>query len=138
MKPSQYYLGQEIQFFLLRQGAQLESLALQAGMTQESLSNLIHGRRRFKDQTLEKIAATSLFKEGDFTLLRLKALRAMDEYDMSELVCAMLEYIKRGELEQLPDHFFETLAVELRRVGLPPALSGKQQQLLELIDPTQS
>lgn len=119
MKPSAYYLGQEIQYYLLRQRVLLEQLADEMGVTQEALSNMIHGRRRFKDETLKAMANTPLFNKGGFTLRRLRALRAMDEYDLSELMLAVLEHIKQGQLDALPDDFFDPLIDELARAGIP-------------------
>lgn len=119
MKPSAYFLGQEIQYYLLRHSVSLEQLSEETGISQEGLSNLIHGRRRFKDETLQKLAGSATFNKGGFTLRRLKALRAMDEYELSELVLAVLEHIKQGRLDTLPDDFFEPLVQELSRAGVP-------------------
>ena len=115
MKPSDTLLGHEIQLFLVRQGATLEGLASQMGMSQEALSNLIHGRRRFKDDTLRRLAATQLFTLGCFSETRLKALRAVDEYAMSDLVLAVVELVKRGALDSLPDEFFDDIRQDLSR-----------------------
>lgn len=133
MKQSQKYLGHQIQLYLLRRGYQVEDLSRQAGMTPEALSNLIHGRRRFKDDTLERLARTPILQEGKFSLRRLKALRAMDEYDLAELLLAIVEYVKNGEIEHLPDDFFSQLREELDTNGFPPALSDKKHALFELI-----
>ena len=115
MKPSDTLLGHDIQLFLVRQGATLEGLASQMGMSQEALSNLIHGRRRFKDDTLRRLAATPLFTLGCFSETRLKALRAVDEYAMSDLVLAVVELVKRGALDSLPDEFFDDIRQDLSR-----------------------
>jgi transcriptional regulator with XRE-family HTH domain len=134
MKPAETIIGQEIQYFLLQQGAQLDSLAKQMKLTSEALSNLIHGRRRFKDSTLVNMANTELFTNGNFSLKRLKALRAMGEYEMSELILAVLNYIKRGEVQHLPDDFFAELSIELKKGGFPQEFYEKQHMLLSLID----
>ncbi|MFN8615226.1 MAG: helix-turn-helix transcriptional regulator [Vampirovibrionales bacterium] len=115
MKPSDTTLGHEIQLYLVRQGATLELLAQQVGITQEALSNLIHGRRRFRDETLSALAQTPLFQQGGFSEPRLKALRAVDEYGMNELILAVAELVKRGQLETLPDCFFDDLRQEMAR-----------------------
>jgi len=115
MKPSDTLLGHEIQLFLVRQGATLEALASQMAISQEALSNLIHGRRRFKDETLRRLAATPLFVSGCFSESRLRALRAVDEYAMSDLVLAVVELVKRGGLDSLPDEFFDDIRQELSR-----------------------
>ncbi len=133
MKQSPKYLGHQIQLYLLRRGVQVEDLAREMAMTAEGLSNLIHGRRRFRDETLERMAKTAIFREGGFTLHRLKALRAMDEYDLAELVLAIAEHVRNGEIERLPEDFFVQLRQELNRNGFPPALSDKGHALFELI-----
>ena len=115
MKPSDTLLGHEIQLFLVRQGATLEGLASQMEVSQEALSNLTHGRRRFKDDTLRRLAETPLFVAGCFSQSRLKALRAVDEYAMSELVLAVVELVKRGALDTLPNEFFDEIRHDLSR-----------------------
>ncbi len=133
MKPSDSHLGQALQLYLIKQGHQIDELARQLEITSEGLSNLIHGRRRFRDETLERLAETAIFKAGSFSLQRLKALRAMDEYSLSELILSVLEYIKKGEVERLPSDFFHQLQEELERNGFPPALAQKKHALLEII-----
>ncbi len=132
MKPSDSYLGQAIQLFLLKQGYLVDELARQLEMTSEGLSNLIHGRRRFRDETLTRLAVTPIFQQGCFSLQRLKALRAMDEYNLNELILAVVEYVKRGEIERLPKDFFAQLQEELEKNGFPPALADKKHALLEI------
>ncbi len=115
MKPAASYLGQEIQVFLLRQGQLLDAVAQQMDMSPVGLSNLIHGRRRFKDATLERLANTAIFTEGGFTLPRLRSLRAMDDYTVPELLLAVMEQIKRGQLQQLSPAAFQQIRQELVR-----------------------
>jgi len=115
MKPSDTVLGHEIQLFLVRQGATLEGLASQMEVSQEALSNLIHGRRRFRDEILVRMAQTPLFLAGCFSESRLKALRAVDEYAMRDLVLAVVELVKRGALDTLPNEFFEEIRQDLSR-----------------------
>lgn len=138
MKASEKILGQELQVFLLRQGKPLEALAQQMKMTSEGLSNLIHGRRRFKDDTLKRLSETAIMKEGEFSLQKLKALRAMDEYSMSELVLAVVEFVKRGEIERLPADFFDQIRHELDQNSLPPGLARKRRELIELVESTRA
>ena len=133
MKPSQIKLGLEIQLFLMRQGASLEELARQVEMSPDSLSNLIHGHRSFRDTTLEKLADTPLFRQAGFTLARLRSLRAVDEYSFEEIILAMVEHVKAGEIDRLPDDFFERLQSEMERSGFPPTLADKKHALLALI-----
>ncbi len=141
MKPALSHLGQEIQVFLLRQGQQLDSVATQMGMSPVGLSNLIHGRRRFKDATLQRLAATNIFTEGGFTLHRLRALRAMDDYAVPELLLAVMEQIKRGQLQQLSPQSFQAIREELVRFeNLPPEAVSRLSpdivhQLAECIGP---
>lgn len=133
MKPSGRKLGLAIQLFLMRQGLQIEDLAKQMGITGDSLSNLIHGRRGFKNETLVKLAGTAAFKEGGMTLTQLRALRAMDEYSFEELILAMMEYIKQGEIERLPKDFFQRIQTTLENEGFPPTFANKKHALLALI-----
>lgn len=121
MKPATSHLGQEIQMFILRHGAQLDQLAQEMGISSVGLSNLIHGRRSFRDETLSKLAATPLMMAGGFTLRRLKAFRAMDEYEVDEMVLAVLEYVKRHGVAALPNNFFDQLQGDLRRFEPLPA-----------------
>lgn len=133
MKPSDKKLGLAIQLFLIRNGLQIDDVARQMGITGDALSNLIHGRRGFKNETLEKLANTPAFKESYLTLGQLRALRAMDEYTFEELIFALIEYIKHGEIERLPKDFFQRLQTMLEREGFPPTLANKKHALLELI-----
>jgi len=126
-------LGHKIQQYLLARQFQVENLASQMGITPDGLSNLIHGRRRFKDDTLAKLAHTPIFQEGDITLARLKAYRAMDDYTFEELILALLEYVRQGQIDQLPPDFFDTIRQELTRGGMPSAVVSKQHALLELM-----
>ncbi|MBY0450484.1 MAG: helix-turn-helix domain-containing protein [Cyanobacteria bacterium] len=102
MKPSERKLGLEIQLFMLRNSITLERLSSALGMTSEGLSNLLHGRRRFKDDTLKKLLATSYFDGTGITLQQLKAYRAMDEYTAEELLLAVTEYLKNTHLKSPP------------------------------------
>ncbi len=138
MKPSETKLGLEIQLFLLKQGIQIEDLARQMGITADGLSNLIHGRRRFRDDTLQRLASTPVFLQGNFSLSRLKALRAMDEYRFEELMLALVECVKQGEVERLPEDFFRQFQDELERAGFPPALADRKHALLALVQESQS
>lgn len=133
MKPSDKKLGLAIQLFLMRNGIQIEDVARQMGITGDALSNLIHGRRGFKNETLVKLANTTAFQEGQFTLAQLRALRAMDDYSFEELLLALVEYIKQGEIERLPKDFFQSLQATLERDGFPPTLANKKHALLSLI-----
>ncbi|HEY9744890.1 MAG TPA: helix-turn-helix transcriptional regulator [Oculatellaceae cyanobacterium] len=133
MKPSEKKLGLAIQLFLIQQGLQIEDLAQQMGITSDALSNLIHGRRGFKNETLERLARTPALQAGGLTLTKLRALRAMDEYRLEELILAMVEYIKLGEIERLPKDFFQQLQKSLEQDGFPHALSDKKHALLALI-----
>jgi len=133
MKPSMTKLGLEIQLYLMRQGKAVELVAEQMGITPDALSNLIHGRRRFKDETLARLAETAIFREGGFTLSRLKALRALDEYGLEELILAVAEAVRQGEIERLPHGFFEPIRQEMDRDGFPPTLADKRLALLALL-----
>lgn len=133
MKASTKKLGLAVQLFLLQQRVSLDQLAQEMGMNPDSLSNLIHGRRNFRDATLRRLAATTIFEQGQFTVKRLKALRAMDDYPFDELIMAVLEGVRQGEVEKLPSDFFATLEAEFHREGLPLALQEKQRVLLELV-----
>lgn len=133
MKPSEKKLGLAIQLFLMRNGLQIETLAQQMGITGDSLSNLIHGRRGFKDETLEKLANTPAFQTDGLSLSQLRALRAVDEYSFEELILALVEYIRHGEIERLPKDFFHNLQASMERDGIPPSLASKRHALLSLI-----
>lgn len=133
MKPSEKKLGLEIQLFLMRQGMQIDDLARQMGITADALSNLIHGRRGFKNDTLEKLANTPAFREGGVTQTQLRAYRAMDEYSLEELILAMVEYVKQGGIERLPKDFFARFQSALERGGFPPTLADKKHALLALV-----
>jgi transcriptional regulator with XRE-family HTH domain len=133
MKPSEKKLGLEIQLFLMRHGMQTEDLARQMGITADALSNLIHGRRGFKNETLVKLADTPAFKEGGVTLAQLRAYRAMDDYGFEELILALVEYVKQGAIEHLPKDFFARLRATMERDGFPPGLADKKHALLALI-----
>ncbi len=135
MKPSKHKLGHKIQQYLLASQVQVEHLAVQMGITPDGLSNLIHGRRRFKDLTLEKLSQTPIFQTGDLSLARLKSYRAMDDYTFEELILALLEYVRQGEIDRLPPDFFEGLRRELTRGELSSSLALKQHALLELMQP---
>lgn len=119
--------------YLIQQGLQIDDLAQQMGITGDSLSNLIHGRRGFKDETLEKLANTPALRKGELSLQRLRALRAMDEYSFEELILAMVEYIKLGEIERLPKNFFQQFRETLEQEGFPKALLNKKRALLALV-----
>jgi transcriptional regulator with XRE-family HTH domain len=133
MKPSEKKLGLAIQLFLIQHGLQIDDLAQQMGITSDALSNLIHGRRGFKNETLEKLANTPALQAGRLTLRQLRALRAMDEYRFEELILALVEYIKQGEIEHLPKDFFQYFQNSLEYGGIPQALLNKKHALLELI-----
>jgi len=133
MKPSSKKLGQEIQLFLLRQGYQVEDLAKEMGITSEGLSNLIHGRRRFKDATLSRLAAASLVKKGGLTVEKLKAFRAMDEYEVNELLLALLEFIKSGALDRLSETVMTQIQDELFSPAFPAMMADKRQILMALL-----
>lgn len=133
MRPSEKKLGLELQLYLMRQGIPLEEMARQLGITADGLSNLIHGRRRFKDETLVRLSETPALREGGLTLAQLKAFRAMDEYGFEELMLAMVEYIKQGEIERLPSDFFARFHAALEQGGFPATLADKKRALLALI-----
>lgn len=133
MKPSERKLGLAIQLFLMRNGLQIEDLAKQMGITGDGLSNLIHGRRGFKNETLEKLANTAALKAGGFGLTQLRALRAVDEYSLEELVWAMMEYIKQGEIDRLPKNFFQQILTSMEQDGVPPTFASKKHALLSLL-----
>lgn len=133
MKPSEKRLGLAIQLLLMRNGLQIEELAQQMGITGDALSNLIHGRRRFKDDTLVKLANTPALQEEGLILSQLRALRAVDEYRFEELILALVEYIRQGEIERLPKDFFQNLQATMERDGVPPSLASKRHALFSLI-----
>ncbi len=133
MKPSEKRLGLAIQLLLMRNGLQIEELAQQMGITGDALSNLIHGRRRFKDDTLVKLANTPALQEEGLLLSQLRALRAVDEYKFEELILALVEYIRQGEIERLPKDFFQNLQASMERDGVPPSLASKRHALFSLI-----
>ncbi|WP_303672596.1 helix-turn-helix domain-containing protein [Vampirovibrio chlorellavorus] len=133
MKPSEKRLGLAIQLLLMRSGLQIEELAQQMGITGDALSNLIHGRRRFKDDTLVKLANTPALQEEGLLLSQLRALRAVDEYKFEELILALVEYIRQGEIERLPKDFFQNLQASMERDGVPPSLASKRHALFSLI-----
>lgn len=138
MKPSKTKLGHKIQQYLLERRYPVEQLAAEMGITGDGLSNLIHGRRRFKDETLKKLAATPIFKEGNFTLSRLKAYRAIDEYSLEEIVLALAVCVRQGELADLDACFFDNLHQELERENFPLSLADKKNALVALIQQDQS
>jgi transcriptional regulator with XRE-family HTH domain len=133
MKPSEKKLGLEIQMFLMRQGLQIEDLARQMGITGDALSNLIHGRRGFKNETLVKLANTPAFRNGGFTLSQLRAYRAMDEYGFEEVILAMVEYVKQGAVEHLPKDFLARFRATIEQNGFPPTLADRKHAFLALI-----
>ncbi len=133
MKPSDKKLGVEIQLFLIRHGMQVDDLAQQMGITADALSNLIHGRRGFKNSTLEKLAHTTAFQESRITLSQLRAWRALDEYSFEELILAIIEAVKQGEIERLPQDFFQRFQASLEQGAFPSALADKKRALLSLI-----
>jgi transcriptional regulator with XRE-family HTH domain len=133
MKPSEKKLGLAIQLLLMRNGLQIEELAQQMGITGDALSNLIHGRRRFKDDTLVKLANTPALQQEGLLLSQLRALRAVDEYKFEELILALVEYIRQGEIERLPKDFFQNLQASMERDGVPPSLASKRHALFSLI-----
>jgi len=132
MKRSPTHLGQALQFFLLRHGASMEMLANEMNISPDSLSNLIHGRRRFKNDTLVTLANTSVMQRGGLTLTKLRALRAMDDYSFEEVLQAMAEFIRMGAVESLPDNFFQQFQAELELGEHPPALAHRKNALLSL------
>jgi transcriptional regulator with XRE-family HTH domain len=120
MKASHLKLGSTLQHFLSQHGVSLEQLAVDIGMNPDSLSNIIHGRRRFRDITLEKLADTTLFKANQFSLRRLKALRALDDYSFDEIITALTEGVRLGLHEGVDDPLFASIQREL-------GLSGEAQ-----------
>ena len=133
MKASTSKLGLAIQLFLLRQGVSLEQLARETDLNADSLSNLIHGRRRFKDDTLRRLADSSLFKRGHFSYKKLRALKALDDYAFDELVLALLEGVRQGQVAAADGQFFQSLRDELSGESLPHELQEKHRAVLELI-----
>ncbi len=134
MKPSSKKLGQAIQLFLLKQGHQVEALASQMGITSEGLSNLIHGRRRFKNETLQRLANTPIMVNGHIGLSRLKALRAMDEYTMDEFLIVLVEAIKSGQIDQVSLQTQQQVKKELFNPDFPAAMASKRRVLLQLLN----
>lgn len=133
MKSSKQKLGLAIQLFMIRNNIKTEDLAQQIGITGDALSNLIHGRRGFKNETLEKLANTPSFITGGMSLTYLRALRAMDEYTLEELIIAMTEYIREGGIENLPPNFSGQLQENLEREGFPPNFASRKKALLSLL-----
>lgn len=133
MKTAKNRLGYAIQLFLFQQGASLEQLAAEMGMNPDSLSNLIHGRRNFRNTVLERMANTPTFQAGDFSLRRLLALRSLDEYDFETLILAVLEAIRQGQVESLAPDWHEKLATELEKGDLTEGLQQRSRALLELV-----
>lgn len=133
MKPSSTKLGLKIQQLLLEKRLQVDDLASAMGITADGLSNLIHGRRRFKDDTLEKLADTPIFKDSGITVTKLKAWRAMDEYSFEEIILALIEYVRQGEIDRLNTDFFLRFQDEMETGGFPADLAGKKRALLTLI-----
>ncbi|MDX2084266.1 MAG: helix-turn-helix transcriptional regulator [Candidatus Melainabacteria bacterium] len=136
MKRSENSLGLAIQTLMLHQGLSVERLAREMGISADGLSNLMHGRRRFRDETLERLANTPSFSRAGFTLDKLKALRAADEYSLSQLILALVELVRHGAIAQLPEDFFDQLRRELEAGGFPPAHAHTKHALLELVTAT--
>lgn len=132
MKPSETTLGQYLQIFLLRHGYQVEQLAAQMALSAEALSNLIHGRRRFRNETLARMAQTPMMRDAGLTLEKLKALRCVDEYSLQEVLLTLIERFRRGEAARLPDTFFQELRRELDQDGFPLAYQRHAHALLEV------
>lgn len=132
MKPSQQKLGLMIQKYLLENRLTIDDLAEELQINPDSLSNLIHGRRRFKDATLEKLANTSIFKQGGFTYQRLRAYRAVDDYQAEELILALAEYAKDGKLNTLDRHFTDNIENLLTWGGFPPVAHPHKPALIQL------
>ena len=133
MKASPKKLGFAIQLYLLKQGVSVDQLAQEMGLNADSLSNLIHGRRKFKNDTLARLADTPTFQKGQFSLNRLRAFRAMDEYNMEELLLAILEFIRQGEVDDLDESLFQRLRQELELAEFPASFQEKRRKLLELM-----
>ncbi|MGE0200046.1 MAG: helix-turn-helix domain-containing protein [Candidatus Melainabacteria bacterium] len=129
MKPAASTLGLKIQQIMLENRVSVEALAQDICMSPDSLSNLIHGRRRFKDDTLERIAATKAFVASGMTIQKLKAYRAMGDYDFPEIILAFLEYTIQGEVDKLPNEFFEHLGLDPEHKNLSEVLEGKSHLL---------
>ncbi|MEB3206247.1 MAG: helix-turn-helix transcriptional regulator [Vampirovibrionales bacterium] len=132
MKRSPTQLGQALQFFLLKQGISMEALAVEMRISPDSLSNLIHGRRRFKNDTLINLASCAIVRNGGLTLSKLRALRAMDDYTFEEILLALTEFIRMGAVESLPDNFFQQFQANLELGEYPPAFASKKNALLSL------
>ena len=133
MKASTKKIGLAIQLCLMRQGLSLEALAQELSMNADSLSNLIHGRRQFKDSLLLRMAETTILKQGQLSLAKLRALRAMDNYSLEELLLAIVESLRQGAVETLDEACFDRLRAELELGGFPDGMAGKKAALLELI-----
>ena len=63
--------------------------------------------------------------------MRLKALRAMDEYSFGELALGLLEYIRQGELDRLPPGFFARLHAELGQDDLADKMNALLEHMRE-------
>ena len=113
MKPSPLVLGLALQQLLVQQGITLDVLAHQMQMNPDSLSNIIHARRRFRDVTLEKLAKTEVCQKADLSLRRLKALRALDDYPVDVLALAITEAIRLDKLAGLSEELLTQLSNEL-------------------------
>lgn len=133
MKPSQQKLGLMIQKYLLENRLTIDDLAEELGVNPDSLSNLIHGRRRFKDDTLQRLAATKIFQQGDFTYRRLRAYRAVDDYTPEELILALAEYAKDGEFNHLPEDFVQHVDQHLLWGGFPAKYTSHKEMLRQLV-----
>ena len=133
MKPSKTKLGLKVQQILLESRLQVDDLAAAMGMTADGLSNLIHGRRRFKDDTLKKLADTPIITRSGVTLEKLKAYRAMDEYSFEEIILALIEYVRQGAIDRLPSDFFHRFQNEVESGGFPSDLAGRKRALLSLM-----
>jgi transcriptional regulator with XRE-family HTH domain len=133
MKRSGTALGATIQRCLLDQGVSVDSLAREMSLNPDALSNLIHGKRRFHDETLQVLAQTTPIQEAELSLDKLKALRLLDEYAFEVVVLALVEAVRRGVLDRLPEDFFDLIRLELNRDGFPPSLGEAPRTLLELM-----
>lgn len=132
MKPSQLKLGLMIQKYLLENRLTIDDLADELEINPDSLSNLIHGRRRFKDDTLKRLADTQIFKQGDFSYERLRAYRAVDDYTPEELLLALTEYAKDGKLDELSKQFTNNFDTQMIWGGFPSKANHHKPTLLSL------